>query len=448
MRIYFPYLKEFVFLILSYFFIYINIPFITIFYILIISFLIYFNNDLKKSILFFIILSYSLPYNFISFSGFVTVGNYINEYLVAGLPLYFILPRYFSFSLKKLNFLHKIILFTIITLFLISSFIPGFLNFLSLGGYSVRLIFVFNFLNAIILFYLISMLKVDLRFIKSLSYIIINLGVLLSILGIIQYLGKFSIVPNFEDEFFNYSRLFLFNNINSNSCTIFLLTSLSFLSTKFFLNDEYSFINIIKILILMLAIYLTFTRLAYIIIFIIFVCLFYIRFKSKINFLFFVVIITIPIVFIGYKLFMSYDSFQSVGSSYTRLYLWALGITSFLENPLIGYGLGNQVESMFINESIFNLDLFESNSVETFFKQTVHQYLIDGLLAFGIFFIVPYFLIFYRVFFFKEYIYTNNFMIFFVSLKLTILCFYLYGLINVIQQHFILFGFFGFYNKK
>ena len=143
--------------------------------------------------------------------------------------------------------------------------------------------------------------------------------------------------------------------------------------------------------------------------------------------------------------------FASMGSSTTRVYLWSLGVTAISANPFVGYGLGNQTDAMFKNESAFNfLDINEYNSVDTFHKQSVHQYLLDGMLSFGIFYTIPFCLLFMD--FFKK----INLLInklnskssFYFAVKLSVVGLFIFCLVNVMQQHYFFLGFYGLLNKR
>ena len=127
------------------------------------------------------------------------------------------------------------------------------------------------------------------------------------------------------------------------------------------------------------------------------------------------------------------SNMMSTGSSTTRVYLWSLALTAIYENPLNGYGLGNQSNAMFKNETIFNFfDINEVNSVDTFNKQSVHQYFLDGLLSFGIFYSIPFSILFIN--FFKKInllINKNNSRSsFYFSVKLSFIGLFIFCLIN------------------
>jgi len=451
-KIYLPSYREFLLLILTYLFIFLKFPFLTITLVILSSFIIYLNNDTEKSILYFFILSFTLPYGFINSSLGFEIGNYINEYVIAGIPLYFILFNHFrSFSLNNFTKTQKIVFLSLFIIFLSSSFLPGILKLTGVGGYRVRVIQIFNYLNAFILFYIFTRVNLSTSFRYRFKNLIIYLGVFLSLFGLIQWGFKISLVPFYNDEFFNYERLFLLNSVNPNACIPFLIVPLGFVLSSIFYDKLYSLKNLFFIIIILLAIFLTYTRISYISIFIIFLVIINKLYRSKIlKFIFILFFVFISII-ASTQIFNSNSNFVSTGSSSTRVYLWSLGLTALYESPFNGYGLGNQSNAIFENETIFNfLEINDTNSVDTFTKQSVHQYFIDGLLSFGIFYSIPFFLLFTN--FFNK----INFLInknnsrssFYFSVKLSVIGLFIFCLINVMSQHYLFLGFFGLLNKK
>ena len=131
--------------------------------------------------------------------------------------------------------------------------------------------------------------------------------------------------------------------------------------------------------------------------------------------------------------------------------MWSLGLTAIQDSPILGYGIGNQTEAMFNKETeFFFAEINETNSVQTFQQQTVHQYLLDGILAHGIFFIIPYILTFICIMRFKINDLHNEiyFSSFFSSIKVFILSFFIFMTINVSQQHYLYFSLLGFFKKR
>ena len=367
--------------------IYFNFPFLTIILIILSSYILFINNDTEKSILYFFILSFTLPYGFINASIGFELGNYVNEYVISGIPLYFIsLNHIRSFTLSNFTKVQKIVFVSFIIIFLYSTFLPGLFKLLGIGGYRVRVIYVFNYINAFILFYLFTRLSLSSSFIIRFKSLIIYLGVFLSFIGLVQWGFKISLVPNYVDEFFNYKRLFLLNSVNSNACIPFLLLPLSFNLSSIFLEKLYSFKNFFILTVLLSSIFLTYTRISYVAIFMMFFFILNKLYISKFFKLTVLISFTFITIIISSIIINSNSKFLSTGSSTTRVYLWTLALTAIYENPLTGYGLGNQADAIFENETIFKfLDINDTNSVKTFNKQSVHQYFLDGMLSFGIF---------------------------------------------------------------
>lgn len=447
--IYFPFLYEILSLFFTYLFIYVKIPFLTILIIILQSFIYSVNKNIERITIYFIILSFSLPYGFISLSNFSSLGNYINEYVIAGIPLYF----YIIFQIRIISFkdftkTHKIIFFSLLILIMISTGIPGLSKMIGIGGYRVRLAFFMNFVNSLILFYCFTKVKLNKDYIKTFYFVIVNLGFIFSLVAIIQYFFKVSLVPNFTDDVFNYSRLFLFNSVNSNACIPFLLFPFSLVMVKI---SKFSFLwtDLIKLITFLAAIFLTQTRVAYLsVLVIIFIILFKNKslLKSIIYSSFIFLIVFSSILFVKFD-----DRLSNTGTITTRFYLWGLALTAIQDAPIIGYGIGNQTKNMFKKETDFLFfQINESNSVDTFQKQSVHQYLLDGILSHGIFFLIPFTITFITMLRFKIDnlgfdIYSQSF---YMSLRVFFISFCLFLLINVSQQHYLYFSLIGFIKKR
>ena len=451
-RIHLPNFREFFVLILTYLFVYLKFPFLTLGLVTVTSYVIFLNKNTEKALLYFFILSFTLPHGFILRTLGFNIGNYINEYFVAGIPLYFAFLNYFrDLSLKHITKEQKFVFVCFIILFVNSTFLPGLFKLIGIGGYRVRLVQVFNYLNAFLLFFLFTKIRLSIDFIRRLKNMFIYLGVFLSFLGILQYLFKISLVPLYTDEYFSYSRLFLLNSVNSNACIPFLLVPLSFIMVTIFYNRTYSFRNFFILLILLVAIYLTHTRIAYIATLAMSLYVINKLYRSRIINYAIILVFSCFIYVIGSVIYTGNVEMRSTGSSMTRFYLWGLGLTAIYESPLRGYGLGNQAEAMFQNESEFNfLDGNKFNSVDTFSKQSVHQYFLDGMLSFGVLYAVPFFLMFIN-FFRKLNIVINRRDLkssFYFSIKLSIVGLLVFSLINVMQQHYFFLGLYGLMNKE
>ena len=426
-------------------------PFILIAFIVVYSLIIAYNNDLHRATYFFIILSLLLPYSFVSFSGY-DFGKYFNEYFFAGIPLYLFLPKYLLTTSSLMSNTHKFVIAFLFLLFTITNIIPGLLSALGLGGGNVRLILIFNYLNALLLMLYLSKIEINKKFIFEFSHLMISLGTILSVIGIFQYVSNVSVVPNYKPQSYDLSRLFVLSSINSVACFPALIVPYSFAISKVSFQKRSSF-TIVSLLIIGIAIFLTWSRLAWVILF--FVSAYTLFIKKKYALTIFLSVILIPILFslfsYGIEERNQADRVKSFGSLYTRFYLWELGITAIFEKPWFGYGFGNQVNAMFAQESSYPLfttgDMF---SVTTFQQQSVHQYFIDNMLAQGILFapvmifilvrIIKYSLNYsrgpnklYNGFYFAILCATSALIIFWIQ--------------NVGIQTFYIFGFFGLVRK-
>jgi len=155
------------------------------------------RRDTKQVIVYFIMLSFLLPYDFVSNSLNNIIGTIFNEYFFAGFPLYVFLP--FSFKYKRsrggLDKLQRLVLIFTITILFFTNILPGLSKLIGLGGYNIRLAYLFNFINGIIISYYFMIIKPEISFIKKILKYIIFFGFILSITGIIQYFLKISIIP-------------------------------------------------------------------------------------------------------------------------------------------------------------------------------------------------------------------------------------------------------------
>jgi O-antigen ligase len=403
-KIYLPYHKLIIGLIISLIPVYFKTPIITILFVAVASLLISLNYDIKKAIIFYFILTFLLPYDFVYLSTNDTLGLIFNEYFVAGLPLYFLLPKVFiknpykkgKFSIQKFIFVSSLIIL------FYSNVLPGISYIVGFGGHKIRLIFFFNFINSIILYYFLSSIYIDKNFINLLSKYIIILGFILSFTGIVQYLFKIPIVPNFPND--DFSRLYLFSSTNPVDCIPFLLVPFVFSLSRLMNSKNISLKYVFIFLTILIAIILTWSRWA------VFSCLLAVItiillnkkfFIKALAILFIMVLISPAVITLAKNALKSGDQEErltSSGNLYVRAYLWSLGITAILHNPVLGYGFGNSVEAMFNQETELNLvDINSGNSVSTFQKQSVHQFILDYLLSFGILFLIPLILMFFTV---------------------------------------------------
>ena len=144
------------------------------------------------------------------------------------------------------------------------------------------------------------------------------------------------------------------------------------------------------------------------------------------------------------------DRLKTTGTFTTRVYLWGLALTAIQDSPILGHGIGNQTNAMFSKENEFLfVDINKANSVYSFQQQSVHQYLLDGILSQGILFIIPFILTFISILRFKisDFSYDIHLHSFFLSIKIFSIAFFIFLLINVSQQHYLYFSLLGFFKK-
>jgi len=145
------------------------------------------------------------------------------------------------------------------------------------------------------------------------------------------------------------------------------------------------------------------------------------------------------------------ERLTSSNNLYVRVYLWGLAATAIYENPY-GFGFGNSTQAMFNNESEFNfLEENNTNSVETFQKQSVHQFFLDYMMSLGAFFgIILLFL--FRTLFKKSIkvikIAPVEIKYFYISIKLITIALFIFYIQNIGPQMFYLFLFLGFFKNN
>ena len=416
------------------------------------------NSDLPKAIIFYLILSFLIPLDFLTLSTGSGIGLIFNEHFFAGIPLYFTLPGILLNKKYRSNYTksQKIIFYSTIILLTLTNIIPGLLNLIGIGGYRIRLIFLFNFLNALIVFYYLSILHIDTKLIKVVSNYLIYLGLITSVFGIFQYVFKIPIIPNIE--YTDFSRLNLINMNNAVDSCPYLLVPFIIALSRLVYSKKLSYKLLFVTFIIFSAILFTFSRWALFTVFIIILLLVWKnrrRFLKKIFVITFLLVLISPIIInISQNALQSKEQNErltSSGNLYVRVYLWGLAATAIYDNPY-GYGFGNSVEAMYNKESEFELlDENSSNSVDTFSQQSVHQFFLDYMMSLGAFFGII------LLFFFKT-LYTKSTKVikiapvevkyFYISIKLITIALFIFYIQNVGSQMFYLFLFLGFFKNN
>lgn len=453
-----PYNKLFFGTIFSIIPIYFSFPYFLIFFIIINSILIALNQNIKKAIIFYLILSFFTPLSFIALSTKSEIGLIFNEYFFAGLPLYLSLPFILLNKKYKSNYTksQKIIFYSTIILLFISNIIPGFLNLVGFGGYSIRLVFLFNFFNALVIFYYLSLLPLNRKLINLVSNYLVLLGLVTSIFGLFQYFFNVAIIPKIE--YTDFSRLSLINMNNAVDSFPYLLVPFIIAFSKLIYSKLFSYKLLFINIILFMSMILTFSRWGVLVVFIIF---FITIWDNRRKFLKVFLVLTLTAsIFLPVLITIAQNAVNSKEQSerltnannlYVRVYLWGLAATAIKDNPF-GYGLGNSTKAMFNKESEFNLlEENENNSHKTFHKQSVHQFFLDYMLSLGVFFGLT--LLFLFTTLYKESIKAINISpfdikYFYISIKLITIALFIFYIQNIGPQIFFLFLFLGFFKNK
>ena len=458
MKFHLPYYKLFFGTIISIVPLYVSFPYFLIFFIIINSLLIDINQNIIKAVIFYLILSFLIPLDFLTLSTKSEIGLLLNEYFFAGLPLYFSLPGILLNKKYKSNYTksQKIIFYTTIILLTLTNIIPGSLNLIGLGGYSIRLIFLFNFFNALIVFYYLSILPITGKLIKLVSNYLILLGLITSIFGLFQYFFNVPIIPNIE--YVDFSRLSIINMNNAVDSFPYLLVPFIVGFSRLIYSKLFSYKLLLINIIMFMALMLTFSRWGVLVIFIIFSITIWQNRKKFLKIILVLMItstIFLPVLInVAQNAIDSKEQSERLTSSnnlYVRVYLWGLAATAIYENPY-GFGFGNSTQAMFNNESEFNfLEENNTNSVETFQKQSVHQFFLDYMMSLGAFFgIILLFL--FRTLFKKSIkvikIAPVEIKYFYISIKLITIALFIFYIQNIGPQMFYLFLFLGFFKNN
>ena len=416
------------------------------------------NSDLPKAIIFYLILSFLIPLDFLTLSTGSGIGLILNEYFFAGIPLYFTLPGILLNKKYRSNYTksQKIIFYSTIILLTLTNIIPGILNLIGFGGYRIRLIFLFNFLNALIVFYYLSIITINGKFIKLVSNYLIVLGFITSILGLFQYFFNISIIPNVENA--DFSRLNLINMNNAVDSCPYLLVPFIIALSKLVYSKKLSYKLLFVNFIIFSAILFTFSRWALFTFFIIILLTVWKNRRRVVKkifiFTFLLALISPVLITIGQNALQSKEQNErltSAGNLYVRVYLWGLAATAIYDNPF-GYGFGNSTEAMFNKESdFFFLEENSFNSVDTFSQQSVHQFFLDYMMSLGAFFGIILLFLFRTLF--KESIKVIKIApvevkYFYISIKLITIALFIFYLQNVGSQMFYLFLFLGFFKNN
>jgi hypothetical protein len=458
MKIYLPYRRLFFGTIISIIPLYFDFPYLLIGFILINSILIGANKNICKALIFYLILTFLIPLDFLTLSTKSEVGLIINEYFFAGIPLYFCLPFILRSKKYRSDYIRsqKFILYPTIILLFLTNIIPGLLSLIGLGGYSIRLIFVFNFVNALIVFYFMSRLPIKAKLIKDFSSCLITLGFVISLLGICQYFFHVSIIPNIE--YVDFSRLSILNMNNAVDSFPYLLVPFIIAFARLIYSKAFSYKLLFANLIMFAAMVLTFSRWGLFVVMTLIIITLWDN-RKKFMKIAFVTLISLSclspiLISIGQNALDSKEQgerLSSAGNLYVRVYLWGLAATAIYDNPY-GYGFGNSTEAMFSKESEFFLLKENSfNSVDTFQRQSVHQFFLDYMMSLGALFGLILLLLFgtlLRESIAVTKIAPGEIRYFYIAIKLITIALFIFYIQNIGPQIFYLFLFLGFFRNN
>jgi hypothetical protein len=233
-------------------------------------------------------------------------------------------------------------------------------SLLGVGGYTVRTAFVFNYLNGLIVFIIITSTQVNKISIMTLFKSCSNVGLILAILAIIQFLSKISTFVYLDNLNPDYSRLFVYPLVDSIDGIMFLILPL-FYWQEFYRVKLKDIVALISYLFLFFSLLLSFSRWAlfsYIVTMTIFTVL---SNKNILNSLlrivnFFAIILII--LFLLFRTGLMDDQLSRLNTNdnlLVRGYLWGLGLSAIEKSPVLGYGIGNSTNAMFLSESNYNL---------------------------------------------------------------------------------------------
>lgn len=436
---------------------YFDLPYVLIAFIFINSVKIAYDHNLIKAVIFYLILTYFIPLNFLNGSTGSPLGLIFNEYFFAGIPLYLCLPGLlFGKELKSNRTkIQKFILYSTIIILAMTNIIPGILHLFDLGGYRIRLIYLFNFINGLIVFYFISALRINRKLITVVSDCLIFCGLISALLGIFQYLFKIPIIPN--THYIDLSRLNTLNMDNAVDCSPYLFVPFIIAITKLFHSRRASKGFAFVCLIIFVAVFLTFSRAAIFSVVIAILLTLWSNRKRFAKTAFFVLMILVslsPIVFViaqeAKRSEIQMERLTSSNNLSVRVYLWGLGLTAIYDNP-VGYGLGNSVDAMFNRESEFRfLEENSTHDYRTFKRQSVHQFFLDYMMGLGVSFGIILVLIFLTLY--KESkkavtLIALDVRYFYISINIITIALFIFYLQNVGPQSFYLFLFLAFFRN-
>jgi len=401
------YLKQIMFILVLLVSVPLNAGFIVILGLIFLSLNYLVNNQALKAFQLFFTIVFLLPYDFNNLIFNNNIGNFIDNSFLACIPLYICFPLIFkrNNTYKNKNYSNVITFFFII--FFYSTLLKGF-GALFLGGETVRFSLAINYLNAFLVAYWgYKIFRTNIDFQKFIYHIII-LGMIASLLGIIQYLFKFYFF-HYTYVYIFYERLSIIPFIDPVDLFPFLIVPFSF-AVNYHLNNtnNRSLIVLFAAFIIFIAALFTWSRWGIACLVLIVVISFFMA--GKVRKLLIVVTILFLIGSVSVNTFYDFlpknqtSRVESGNNLFLRYVLWNSAISAINKNLWLGVGLGNAANATF-DEGLVLADLAGTSSTINNTKdiqfQSIHQYFLDLILSMGIFIIIPLFLLYYL--FFKNY---------------------------------------------
>jgi hypothetical protein len=376
--------------------------FIYIFIIVISNYSLKTRNDINPIFLFFTLL-YLLPYNLIGDVANSSIGNYIDNSFLISIPLYFYLINHKIWQGVDKKLANIVFLF--FAVFIVSTIIPGFLSIFGMG-HTVRLSQSINFFNSLIIALVAYHTFNNIRVFSRYTHLIIWLGLIVSTLGLFQYVFSFKFFETGYSS--NVYRLTIIPYIDPVDLMPFFIVPLSFLFNILLSKNVYRInktLVVVATLSLMLASVFTWSRSGLGTIITIFFISTILNKKKK----HILTIATGALIFISFQSDIigsigDYSKDQSIrlqgeDNIIGRFLQWERGVFAIRGNLITGVGLGNEVEaaykadyknSMLANH--YNIkDLYDNDTY-----MSLHNFYLNWILAMGVFIIPLMFLMYYH----------------------------------------------------
>jgi len=397
----------------------------------------------------FFVLLYLLPYGLNLLLGH-SWGAYLDNNFLAGLPLYTTLPLYFN-KWSPINKNLKFIFIVFLVAFLVSTVIPGFLSFIGLGGYRVRIAWTFTYFNSFLVGILAYSVFTSERNIIRFTNLIMLLAIFAAAGGLLQYVFG----PLFADpSTVLQNRLFIIPSTNAVSLFPYFIVPFSFALNQISSQDfRKKSLAQLTVSILIIASILTWSRWGMLVL-LIMVLIHLMIIKKSLNFMFslsIVIFTVLLIVFIINNLQMipvdEMNRFSSATSLYTRITLWGMGLSLLSDVWLFGVGIGNTVKTLYSYSphpifKDFYYPGFNFNIV-----QSLHHFFLDWFINQGITAMLGlaglYYYIIKHFRFGEKYFYNDVLKRFSRSILLALLGLTLYWMQNSGDGYYYLFLFLG-----